>query len=235
MMNKIIIALLFSHLILHSCGQDDKLYINNTIVDVNDKTSNFYYDSIKHRLKQSDSTLTPIEILSYTWYVQQNDLFNPSVIDKEAEKLYQLNEAQKYTKAIRLANDILSASPNNITAFKELAYAYSKLNKKDSSELYFTLMVKSIKAAKLYGNGSYDSPYLLNNSFELVSIFEAQYGLYPENSGVLKDSKGQIRTFKKTGDIGKFCLLNHWEKYLKSGQFVEGDLSMEDILDSEKK
>lgn len=202
-------------------------------IDVNDKTSNFYHDSVRCRLQKLDSTLTPIEILSYTYYVQQNDLFNPGDLDKKAKKIYQLNEGKKYSKAIRLGHDMLSVSPNNITAFKELAYAYSSLNKKDSSELYFTLMVKSIEAVKLYGNGSYDSPYLLNNSFELVSIFEAQYGLYPTNSGVLKDSKGHIRTFKKVGDIGKFGLLNHWEPYLKSGQFVEGDIITGDLLDVE--
>ena len=60
---KLLSIAIFSHLVLYSCDQDvDTLYINNTSIDVNDTSSNFFHDSIKARLQRSDTTLTPTEI-----------------------------------------------------------------------------------------------------------------------------------------------------------------------------
>lgn len=225
-MFKFIISIFFFQFVLLSCGQEiEILKINNTNVDVSDPSSHFYHDSIRFRLQQKDTTLTPLEILSYTWFVQHSDIFNPNEIDKKAKKVYRYNEKKKYRNAIHLAHRILNVSPNNITAFKEISLAYSKLNQKDSSKIYFVMMVKSIEAANLYGNGTYNNPILLNNSFELTSIFEAQFRLFPRNKGVIKDSKNQIRILNKSGCITIFGLINHWNKYLKSNQYVTEDLN----------
>lgn len=179
---------------------------------------------IRKRLEMLDTTLTSEEILSQTIAFQKAAAYNPGRLDKMAKKMYKYNESGKYKNALLTGKKILKVTPNNITALKECSFAFSRLQQKDSTKLYFTMMVKCIEAAQSSGDGSYISPYLLNNSFELTSIMEASYRLYPKTSAILKDSKNRIVVFDKIGDIALFAQLDHWAGYLKKGEYIEVDL-----------
>lgn len=130
--------------------------------------------------------------------------------------MYHFNEKENYSKAIEVGWEIRKQSPNNITALKEMSLAFKGLNQVDSMQMYFTLMVKMIEAVKLSGDGGVQAPYVLNNSFELISIIEAIYGLYPHQGGTYIDREGQIKTFRKTGCIGYFAVLNQLRPYIRS-------------------
>lgn len=200
--NRLIFTLLFP--LLYACSQPDTM--------------------VRKRLEKLDTTLTFDEIMSQTVAFQEAADYNPSQLDKMAKKMYKLNETGKYREALQTGKKILTISPNNITALKECSFAYSRLNVEDSAKLYFNMMVRCIEAVKSSAKGDYDSPYSLNNSFELTSIIEATYGLYPDASVVIKDSKDRIILFQKAGRIAVcFAQLDHWSGYLKKGEYVEGD------------
>lgn len=186
-------------------------------------------DSIWERLQLLDTTLTANELVPLMEYVQKNAKVNPNKLDKLARKLYRQNEKEKHKAAIKTAGKLLALSPNNVTGLKEMAYALHKLGDENSAAAYFRLMTTSINAVLLTGEGSYSSPVLVNNSFELYSIIEASYRLSANQSGVLKSTRGEIRAFYKAGSISLFGYIQHWEPFLKRGQFTRGDIDINEI------
>ena len=229
MKNNLLIILLICFL-SGCCGQTTKkVLISGDEVLIFDPGSEFFHESIQKRLSALDTTLTPKHLLAYTHYIQQTAPFDPKELDIQAIKMYEMNEKGQYQKALEKGRELLTFSPNNITALKEMGYAFKRLNQADSVQIYFALMIKAVEGAKLSGDGGIESPYILNNSFELTSLIEATTRLYAEKSGVLKDSKGRIMVLGmvKSPRMGYFALLNHWSKYLKKGEYVEGDFDEE--------
>ncbi|MDF3025957.1 MAG: hypothetical protein K0S23_264 [Fluviicola sp.] len=217
------LVILFLTAFLVACSaQDKKVLIEGKEVPIFDADSEFFHEKVRSRLAAFDTTLTPKHMLSYTHYVQLSAPFNPSDLDLKAKKVYKLNEEKQYRDALEKCRELLMISPNNITGFKEMGFAFKKLGEEDSVQICFTLMVKAIEGAKLSGNGDIKSPYVLNNSFELTSLIEATTGLYVDKSPVIKDSKGRILVlgFVQSPRMGRFALINHWFTYLKEGEFV---------------
>jgi|GEM_PF-5996292 len=231
MRNYLLVALM--GFVITSCIAQDgkKVLIDGKEVPIFDTKSEFFHDSIRKRLVAFDTTLSPKYFLAYTHYVQLLAPFNPSDLDLMAKKIYKLNEDKKYRDAVAKCRELLAISPNNITAFKEMGFAFKRLGKQDTVQICFTLMVKAIEGAKLSGDGDIKSPYVLNNSFELTSLIEATTGLYVDKSPVIKDSKGRILVLGivQSPRMGRFALINHWSKYLKEGEFVaEEDLDKQE-------
>lgn len=220
---------------LFACSaQDKKILVQGKEVPVFDSGSEFFHEKIKTRLTAFDTTLTPKQVLSYTIYVQQTAPFNPSDLDLKAKKIYQFNEENQYRKALKACRELLAISPNNITAFKEMGFAFNRLGEEDSVQICFALMVKAIKGAELSGDGDMKTPYVLNNSFELTSLIEATTGLYAGKSAVMKDSKGRMLVLGvvESPRMGRFGLIDHWSKYLKKGDYVtEEDLDKQEAED----
>lgn len=218
------LVIIFLGFVINSCiaQNDEKLLIKGKEVSVFDSGSEFFYETIKTRLIALDTTLTPKHLLAYTWYIQKTASFNPSDLDLKAKNIYKLNEEKQYRDAVMKCRELLAISPNNITGFKEMGFAYKRLGKEDSVQICFTLMVKAIEGAKLSGDGDVKSPYVLNNSFELISLIEATTGLYADKSLVIKDSNGRILVLGivQSPRMGRFALIDHWSKYLKDGEFV---------------
>lgn len=229
MKNNLFIIVLVCFLSGCSAQSEGKVYIEGKEVLIFDPGSEFFHESIKKRLAVLDTTLTAKHVLAYTHYVQQTAPFDPKELDLKAAKMYEMNEKGQYQKALETGRELLSFSPNNITALKEMGYAFKRLGHADSVQIYFNLMVKAIEGAKLSGDGGIESPYILNNSFELTSLIEATTKLYAEKSAVWKDSKGRILVLGmvKSPRMGHFALLNHWSKYLKKGEYLEGDFDEE--------
>lgn len=209
---------------------NEKVLIGGEEIAVLDAKSTFFHESIKARLQALDTTLSPKHLLAYTYFVQQTAPFNPAELDVKAEKMYQLNETGNYTEALEKGRELRAISPNNITALKEMGYAFKRLGQTDSVQIYFVLMVKAIEGAKLSGDGGANAPYVLNHSFELTSLIEATYGLHAQKAAVFKNSEDRVVVLSivRSPKIGTFALLNHWSKYLKKGEYTEGDFPFED-------
>lgn len=235
MKNYLSISLLI--LTINGCSAQDKqkILIDGKEVPIFDSGSEFFHENIQTRLAALDTTLTPKHLLAYTYYVQQTAPFNPSDLDDKASKMYEWNEKGKFPQALEMGREILSDSPNNITAFKEMAFAFKRLEQSDSMNIYFALMIKAIEGAKLSGDGGAKSPYVLNNWFELRSLIEATTGLYASGKYVYKDKEDRIIGFAvvKSPKMGRFGLLNHWSKYLKEGEYFEGALPGEEDIEKQ--
>jgi hypothetical protein len=229
--------IIFLFLLVQGCSaqNQEKVLINGKDIPIFDATNEFFHDSIKKRLVKADTTLTPEHMLAYTYYIQQTAPFNPKDLDEKAESMYQLNEKGEYQDALRKGYEILVDSPNNITALKEMGYAFKRLGQNDSVQIYFVLMVKAIEGAKLSGDGGAKSPYVLNNWFELRSLIEATTGLYASGKYVYKDKDDRIVGFAvvESPKMGRFGLLDHWSKYLKKGEYLEGALPGEGDMEKQ--
>lgn len=229
--------IIFLFLLVQGCSAQNqkKVFINGKDIPIFDATNEFFHDSIKKRLVKADTTLTPEHMLAYTYYVQQTAPFNPKDLDEKAEKMYEWNEEGKFQQAVMIGREILRDSPNNITALKELGYAFKRLGQADSVRVYFSLMVKAIEGAKLSGDGGAEKPYVLNNWFELRSLIEATTGLYAAQKVIFKDRKDRILGFAvvESPKMGRFGLLDHWSKYLKKGEYLEGALPGEEDMEKQ--
>ncbi|MGV3611522.1 MAG: DUF4919 domain-containing protein [Fluviicola sp.] len=234
MKHHLIIVFLSSILFACSAQTNQKVLIAGKEVPIFETGSEFFHEKIRERLIAFDTTLTPKHMLSYTHYVQQTAPFNPSELDILAKKIYKLNEEKNYQKALEKCRELLAVSPNNITGFKEMSFAFNRTGEEDSVKIFFTLMVKAIEGAKLSGNGDMESPLVLNNSFELTSLIEASTGLYADKSAVIKDSKDRILVLAmvQSPRMGRVTLINHWSKFLKKGEYLtEEDMEKQEAED----
>ncbi len=187
----------------------------NSFTDVN---SEYYFEKIKRKLNAIDLEISPEEIIAYTKY-RNNLNFNPFKIDSIASAIYKLNENLKFEDAIKLSVELKSVSPNNITLHKELSYAYKRLGKTELSEKHFEMMKKIINAVEKYSDGCRINPYILNNCFEGISLYEAIFGGYPKKTRfILTESKKIIYGYD-IYHIMRFANLNHYKKYLKEGEY----------------
>lgn len=183
-----------------------------------DNSSKYYFKKIESRLNAIDLEISSEEIIAYTKY--RNSLnFNPFKIDSIAQAIYKLNENSKFEEAINLSATLRIISPNNITLHKELAYAYKKLGQTELSEKHFEMMKKILSAVEKYSDGCRINPYILNNCFEGISLYEAIFGGYPRKTRfILTESKKMIYGYD-IYHIMRFANLNHYKEYLKEGEY----------------
>jgi hypothetical protein len=183
-----------------------------------DNTSKYYFEKIKNRLNAIDLEITSEEIIAYTKH-RNNLNFNPFKIDSIALAIYKLNENSKFEDAINLSATLKTISPNNLTLHKELAYAYKKLGQTELSEKHFEMMKKIISAIEKYSDGCRINPYILNNCFEGISLYEAKFSLYPSKTRfILTESKKIIYGYD-IYHIMRFANLNHYKEYIKEGEY----------------
>ena len=183
-----------------------------------DKNSKYYYKTVEKKLNDVDLNISDEEIIAYTKY-RNSSQFDPFKIDDIAYSIYKLNENSKFEEVIKLCDQLKSVSPNNITLFKELSFAYKKLGKTEISNKYFEMMKKIISAVEKYSDGCRINPYILNNSFEGKSLYEAKFSLFPSKTRfILTKTKKMIYGYD-IYQIMRFADLDHYKKYLKKGDY----------------
>lgn len=183
-----------------------------------DIKSKFYFKTIENKLNNLDTNISSEEIISYTKY--RNSLeFDPFKIDSISLAIYKLNENSKYENAIKLCDKLKTISPNNITLHKELSFAYKRLGRTDISEKHFEIMKKIIIAVEKYSDGCRINPYILNNCFEGVSLYEAKFSLYPKKARFIQTESKKIIYGYEIYHIMRFADLNHYKKYLNQGDY----------------
>jgi hypothetical protein len=176
----------------------------------------YYYKNVEALLQKGDTTaITAAQIISLTKYKIHSKTINPTYLDSLARKVYKLNEDKKYNEAIIVGKEILNQSPNNITGHKELSYTYKRLGNTELCNLHFSMMVKIIASVFKYGEGSRESPYILNNFFEGVSIYEARFGLYPQKTRLILTKEKVLLGGYDSYHIMRFSNLTHWLPLLK--------------------
>ncbi len=191
-----------------------------------DPASEYYYKSVENKLNRLDTTVTAEQIISYTKYRVQTAHTNPSLLDSLATKMYKLNEAKKYKDAISKAKALLSLSPNNISGHKEIALAYKQLGNDSLSGLHFGMLVKVLSSVFKYGDGSYDYPFLINNFFEGISIYEAAFRCNPDKTALMLDKNkrllGAYNGYSRAMDeiLIRYAELSHWKPFLKKEDYI---------------
>ncbi len=193
---------------------------NIAITESTNPNSVYYCKNIEALIQKGDTTaITAAQIISLTKYKIYTNTINPSNLDSLASKVYKLNEAKKYDEAIVVAKEILNQSPNNITGHKELAFAYKKLGNTELANIHFLMMVKIIESVFKYGEGSRESPYILNNFFEGISIYEAKFGLFPQKTRLILTKEKVLLGGYDSYHIMRFANLTHWFPMLKEGDY----------------
>ncbi|MCP2025703.1 tetratricopeptide (TPR) repeat protein [Flavobacterium sp. HSC-32F16] len=193
---------------------------NVSITESTNPSSIYYYKNIETQLQKLDTAaITAAQIISLTKYKIHSHSINPAYLDSLARKVYKLNEEKNYDEAIITAKEILKQSPNNITGHKELSYAYKRLGNEELANRYFEMMVKIITSVFQYGEGTRNTPYILNNFFEGLSIYEAKFGCLPSKTRLILTSKKELLAGYDCYHIMRFANLTHWFPMLKEGDY----------------
>jgi tetratricopeptide (TPR) repeat protein len=191
-----------------------------SIAESTNPSSIYYYKNVETLLQKLDTAaITPAQIISLTKYKIHSNSINPTFLDSLARKVYKLNEEKNYNEAISTAKEILKQSPNNITGHKELSYAYKRLGNEKLANRYFEMMVKIITSVFRYGEGSRKTPYIVNNFFEGLSIYEAKFGCLPSKTRLILTSEKVLLGGYDCFHIMRFANLTHWFPMLKEGDY----------------
>lgn len=191
-----------------------------SIAESTNPSSIYYYKNVETLLQKLDTAaITPAQIISLTKYKIHSNSINPTFLDSLARKVYKLNEEKNYNEAISTAKEILKQSPNNITGHKELSYAYKRLGNEELANRYFEMMVKIITSVFRYGEGSRKTPYIVNNFFEGLSIYEAKFGCLPSKTRLILTSEKVLLGGYDCFHIMRFANLTHWFPMLKEGDY----------------
>ncbi|MFH6996807.1 tetratricopeptide repeat protein [Flavobacterium sp. FlaQc-57] len=203
--------------------EDTQKSVQNFNVPITESTnpgSIYYYKNVETLLQKLDTTaITNTQIISLTKYKIHSNAIRPASLDSLARKAYKLNEDKNYNEAIVTSKQILKQSPNNISGYKELAYAYKRLGNEELSNRYFEMMVKIITSIFQYGEGSRKSPYILNNFFEGISIYEAKFGCYPNKVTLILTKEKKLLGGYDCYHIMRFSNLTHWLPLLKKDDY----------------
>lgn len=192
-----------------------------------DASSIYYFKTVENKLAQLDSTITAEQIVSLTKFNIFKNEINPKLLDSLANKAYKLNEENNYDEAIKTAQLILDKSPNNITGHKEIGLAYKRIGKDDLANKHFGMMVKIISSVFKYGDGTYEYPFLINNFFEGISIYEAAFRCNPRKITLMLDKQdrllGAYNGYSSAMDeiLIRYSELTHWKSQLKKGDYIE--------------
>jgi hypothetical protein len=190
-----------------------------SIDESTDIKSIYYFKNVESLLSKLDTLVSAEQIISLTKYKIHSKTINPTYLDNLASKAYKLNEAKKYIEAIDVCKEILKQSPNNITGHKESAYAYKRLENMDMANQHFLMMVKIIQSVFKYGDGSRNKPFILNNFYEGLSIYEAKFGCFPSKTRLILTSEKMLLGGYDCFHIMRFSNLTHWFPMLKDGDY----------------
>jgi len=190
-----------------------------SVSESTDSKSIYYYKNVENLLLKLDTLVSAEQIISYTKYKAHSNTINPAYLDSLSRKAYKLNEDKKYDEAIAVGKEILRQSPNNISGHKEIAYAYKHLGNENLWNLHFLMMVKIINSVFKYGDGSRKTPYLLNNFFEGISIYEAKFGCYPTKGTLILTKEKILLGGYDCYHIMRFSNLTHWLPFLKKDAY----------------
>ncbi|MBF7093200.1 DUF4919 domain-containing protein [Flavobacterium sp. ALJ2] len=199
-----------------------KTLIPEFIIPIDESTnvnSIYYFKNVEKMLFKLDTLVSAEQIISLTKYKIHSNKINPTYLDSLANKAYKLNEEKKYDEAITVIKEILNQSPNNISGHKEIAYAYKHLGNDNLSNLHFLMMVKIINSVFKYGDGSRDKPYILNNFYEGLSIYEAKFGCFPKKVRLILTSEKKLLGGYDCFHIMRFSNLTHWLPLLKKDDY----------------
>jgi len=192
-----------------------------------DIKSIYYFKTVENKLVQLDTTITSEQIISLTKFNIFKNQIDPKLLDSLANKTYKFNEEKNYSEAIKTAQLILDKSPNNITGQKEISFAYKRMGQDSLSNKHFGMMVKIITSVFKYGDGTYDYPFLVNNFFEGISIYEAAFRCKPNKMTIMLDKHkrllGAYNGYSSAMDeiLIKYSELTHWKPQLKKGDYIE--------------
>lgn len=67
--------------------------------------------------------------------------------------------------------------------------------------------------------GSRNSPFIFNNFFEGISIYEAKFGLYPQKTRLILTKDKVLLAGYDSYHIMRFVDLTHWFPSLKEGDY----------------
>lgn len=179
----------------------------------------YYFKNVENLLAKLDTLVSAEQIISLTKYKIKSNTINPTYLDSLARKAYKLNEDKKYDEAIVVAKEILNQSPNNITGHKEMSFAYKHLGNQNLSNRHFLVMVKILNSVLKYGDGSRENPYILNNFFEGLSIYEAKFGCYPRKVTLILTKEKKLLGGYDCYHIMRFSDLTHWLPLLKKDDY----------------
>lgn len=192
-----------------------------------DERSVYFHQTVEEKLVKLDSTITPEQIISFTKFKISKNQIDPRLLDSLANKAYKQIEEQKYPDAIATAKILLAKSPNNITGHKEISLAYKKTGDEKLSSLHFAMLTKILKAVFKYGDGTAYFPFLVNNFFEGISIYEAAFRCKPNKITLIADKKGRLlgayNGYSSAMDqiLIRYSDLTHWKSQLKKGDYTE--------------
>lgn len=198
---------------------------NVLLSESSNSKSVYYYKTIEKKLTELDSTLTAEQIVSFTKFNISENKINPTLLDSLANKAYKLNDVKNYQEAVKTANLILEQSANNITAHKEISLAYKHLGKDELSKKHLGMMAKIISSVFKYSDGSYESPFLINNFFEGLSIYEASFRCKPKKVTLMLDKQnrmlGAYNGYSSYWDeiFIRYSELSHWKPQLKKEDY----------------
>lgn len=192
-----------------------------------DEHSIYYFKTIEEKLIKLDSTISAEQIISLTKFKISKNQIDPDLLDSLANKMYKQNEEKKYSEAIETAKIMLDKSPNNITGHKEISLAYKRMGNDKLSSLYFGMLVKILTSVFKYGDGTGDFPFLVNNFFEGISIYEAAFRCKPNKITLILDKRerllGAYNCYSSAMDqiLIRYSELTHWKPRLQKGDYTE--------------
>lgn len=190
-----------------------------SVSESTDRKSIYYYKNVEALLLKLDTLVSAEQIISLTKYKIESNTINPTYLDSLASKAYKLNENKQYDEAITVAQEILNQSPNNISGHKEISFAYKHLGNDNLSNLHFLMMVKIINSVFKYGDGTRQKPYILNNFFEGLSIYEAKFGCFPKRVRLILTTEKKLLGGYDCFHIMRFANLTHWLPLLKKDDY----------------
>lgn len=186
----------------------------------------YFYKNIEDKLTKQDTTITYEQIISLTKYNISKNNLQTKYLDSLYNVAYKLNEKKKYSKSIEVSRKILKQRTNNISAIKEISFAYKKLGNEKLANSYYSILVKIIKAIFKYGDGSFEHPFLLNNFSEGITIYETAYRCKQNKTVLMLDENqrllGAYNGYSSEYDeiIISYSELTHSKSELKETEYI---------------
>lgn len=112
-----------------------------------------FYDKLKGRFTQNDTSLSNFEVLSLLIGFSKQPAFKPKEDYQKEQRIYDLNSESKYQDAITEATHFLRTHPVSQQAIIEKSYAFMQLGKKDSADFYLRQFSLIMSAMNYSGDG----------------------------------------------------------------------------------
>lgn len=125
----------------------------NILEQTQNPKSDLNYDKLFPRYWNDDTTLTHYEMLALLIGFTSSEHFRPYSYLSTERWIYDLNEEEKFDEAIAACDSFLSFVPFSQRALYEKAYAFHRLEQKDSSKAYFKKFERIMVAMIESGDG----------------------------------------------------------------------------------